>query len=136
MDMYRLACAGLLLAALPAATAQESLPASVCATFDLYVALPGELVPLLQEAQDRESADRVAGKLRAFLPRLYEARSAIEQIPRLSPAATAELERRYGHRAQVGWGAVYKEIFRLQKNQCFGSTLLAKEFNILCMMLK
>lgn len=137
MKTYLTICAALVPVAVPAAVAaQESVPAEVCEAFDLYVAIPDTLAPLLQEIKDQESADKAAEKLHQVLPNLYEARTVLNNLPQLSPAATQELERRYGKRAQEGWGAVYHEIFRLQKAQCFGSTALAREFNILCMMLQ
>ena len=136
MNIHLTGCATLAAFAIPAAYAQESLPPEVCSAFELYIALPASVVPVMQGVKDRQTADAAAEALHQLMPRVYETRDAVEKIPQLSPAATQELERRYGRKAQTAWGPVYQEIFRLQKNQCFGSTALAREFNILCMLLK
>ncbi len=126
-----------LLAALPVAMAQQAaIPPSVDAAFERYTHLPGLLVPILESATDKASADAAADKLFAALPALYEARSGLEEIARLSPAETAQVEKKFGLKMRREWGKVFEQIYRLQRAQCYGSLPFVKQFQTMCMMLE
>ncbi len=125
------------LVAAPAALAQQAgIPPSVDAAFDRYVRLPDTLVPILESATDKASADAAADALFAALPELYEARSGLEAIAALSPAETAAVEEKYGLAMRRNWGKVFQEIYRLQRARCYESVPLLKQFQTMCMMLE
>ncbi len=101
-----------------------------------YAALPGKLVPILAEAQDRESADAAAPRLLAALPAVYDARSALHRIPSLSKEETQLVQQKYEQQLRQEWGKLFDHIYRLQKTRCYGSLPFFKQFQTLCLMLE
>ncbi len=119
----------------PLVEAQTIAPA-VDAAFAAYAALPSQLVPILAEAQDRESADAAAPRLREALTKVYDARSALHGIPTLSQEETRLVQQKYEEELRREWGKLFEQIYRLQKAQSFGSLPFFKQFQTLCLMLE
>lgn len=117
------------------AAEQNVLPAEVAAVFDAYTAFPDTLLPALQAAKNKETADAAAPKLRAALEQLYDVRVQLKSITELSDAQKAEVEQRYARRMREQWGKVYGEINRLQHAKCFYSGEYAELFRALQLML-
>ncbi len=127
------------LAALPAlvqAEPEAAIATEVDAAFARYAALPSTLVPILEQAKDKASADAAAQKLFDALPAVYEAREGLHAIEKLDPAQTRLVQQKYGAAMQRDWGRLFEHIYRLQKAQCYGSIPFFKQFRTLCMMLE
>lgn len=118
------------------ATASDVLPASVADAFSSYAALPGKLVPHLQKAKDKASADAAAEDLRQALTEVYATREKLHNIPQLTPEQNQAVRRTYEKQMRTGWGGVYKEIDRLKKNRCYQSAEFADIFHLMCMMIE
>lgn len=116
--------------------AQEPLPTNVQHAFESYTKLPDALLPVLKSITDRSTADAAAPKLHELLPQIYDTRSTMQEIKELTPEQTELVRQKYELPMRKSWGAFYGEVFRLQKANCFGSAALAKEFHLMCMMLK
>lgn len=116
------------------ALVQAALPDKVEQAFARYNELPALLTPVLEEAKDKESAEAAAPKLHALLPKVYDARTALQDI-QLTPEMQAELRQKYGRKMQEEWGQIYQHIFRLQKTRCYNSLAFFKQFHTLCLML-
>lgn len=117
-------------------SAQAAIPAEIEGAFLRYIQLARELEPILAAAQDQETADAHARALYDILPRVYEARTELMKIEKLSPQVQAELVQKYGKAMQTAWGKVYEQIFRLEKCNCYHSLSYFKQFRALCMMLQ
>lgn len=117
------------------AVAHADIPAGIDRAFSDFTALPGELLPVLEEVNDRESADNAAEKLNNLLPKVYDARTAMQRITSLPEDVKGEVIRKYGKDMQTNWGKVYEQIFRLQQVRCYNSLSFFKQFHALCMML-
>ena len=113
-----------------------TLPAAVERAFDLYSALPSELLPTLREAQDKTSAEKVAGKLHKKLLHIYNTREAVHKMPALTAEQARIVEARYAHRMRSEWAKMYEEIERLRLARCYESAELWKEFRTMCMMIE
>ena len=114
---------------------QAAIPTNIDNAFASYTKLPEQLLPVLQNVKDKESADKSADALNAVLPQLYDLRTELTKITTLSPEVSAEIVRKYSHAVRQNWGKVYEEIFRLQKQRCYNSLSFFKQFQVLCMML-
>ncbi len=115
--------------------AQESLPAHIRELFESYIALPNTLVPVLQSATDKQSADNTAPLLRDELKKLYGIRESLQKVPVLTPQQSEQVRKRYEREMREQWGKVYAEMFRLQQNRCYGSAEFAKVYKTMCLML-
>ncbi len=125
-----------LLLAVPAALAQQAgIPASVDKAFARYTRVAETLLPILESAKDKATADAAANQLFAALPELYDARCGLEEIANLNAAETAAVEKKYGLAMRRNWGKVFEQIYRLQRAQCYGSIPFLKQFQTMCMML-
>lgn len=133
--LYWLCCAAALLPLAEHAGA-ESLPPALEGAFQRYVSLPDALLPVLESARDKQSADRAAVDLQALLPRVYEARRELREIPSLTPGQSAAVRERFENAMRTRWGKVFEHIFRLQRAHCYESVNFFKHFNTLCMMLE
>lgn len=123
-------------AALPAAWAQqEELPQSITAVFDAYCALPAALLPPLESATDKASADAAAPKLKAALEQLYDTRTKMQGLKELTPAQRTEVEKRYALTMRREWGKVYEQMFRLQREKCYGSAEFSRLYSVMGLML-
>lgn len=120
---------------LPAAAQEQSLPPHITTVFDTYTALPDVLLPPLRAAKDKASADAAAPQLKAALEKLYDARTQMQTLTSLTPGEKAEVEKRYGLKMRQQWGKVYEEMFRIQKEQCFGSAEFGKLYSVMGLML-
>lgn len=120
--------------ALPVCAAD--LPAALDGAMQRYIALPDALLPVLEAARDKASADRAAEDLQALLPRVYEARQELRDITALSPSEQELVRRRYEMQMRTRWGKVFSHIFRLQRTRCYESVSFFKHFNTLCVMLE
>lgn len=118
----------------PAAAA--GLPTAVESAFQSYVSLPDALLPVLESARDKASADRAAADLQALLPRVYEARCALRKIESLTPEEQRLVRERYETAMRTRWGKVFDHIFRLQRKRCYESINFFKHFNTFCVMLE
>lgn len=116
------------------AMVQAAIPDNIEKAFAQYNELPALLTPVLEEAKDKESAEAAAPKLHALLPKVYDARSALQDV-RLTPEMQEELRQKYGRKMQEEWGQIYQHIFRLQKTRCYNSLAFFKQFHTLCLML-
>ncbi len=125
----------LALALVPLVEAQVVSP-QVDAAFASYAALPAKLVPVLEQAQSKETADAAAPALQALLPQVYDARSALHAIASLSAEETRQVQQKYEQQLRREWGKLFEQIFRLQKAQCYGSVPFLKQFHTLCLMLE
>lgn len=115
--------------------AHADIPAGIDKAFSDFSALPVELIPVLEEVVDRESADNATEKLNNLLPKVYDARTAMLRITTLPADVKAEVISKYGKDMQRNWGKVYEQIFRLQQVRCYNSLSFFKQFHALCMML-
>lgn len=118
------------------AQAQAAIPEELDRIFSGYMQLADDLAPVLAEAKDKDSAEAAAVKLNALLPRVYDARSELMKIEKLSPEEQAELQQKYGKAMQQKWGKVYEQIFRLEHAKCYASPAFFTQFRALCMMLQ
>lgn len=104
--------------------------------FDLYTALPSELIPVLQEAKDKSSADKAATKLHKKLQSIYITREAVHNIPTMTAEQRQLVEARYSKRMRREWAKMYEEIERIRMARCFESAELWNEFRTMCMMIE
>ena len=118
-------------------------PVWVCATegtspqeFERYIALGDELSLLLEKAQDKRSAETLAGELQGVLLRVDESRLEMRAITNLTEAQSRHIREKYEKRMRTSWGKVYDQIYRLQKSRCYDSVALLKPFSILCSFLE
>lgn len=130
----RLAAVGALLGAAPLGAAE--LTAALEAVVQRYVALPDALLPVLEAAQDKASADRAAADLQALLPRVYDTRRELREVSSLSAQQAAAVREKYEMQMRTRWGRVYHELFRLQRKHCYDSIAYFKHFQTLCMLLE
>lgn len=117
------------------AVAHAAIPAGIDRAFSDFTALPVELLPVLEGVTDRDSAEKATEKLNNLLPKVYDARTAIQRISTLPADVKAEVIKKYGKDMQTNWGKVYEQIFRLQQVRCYNSLSFFKQFHALCMML-
>ena len=117
------------------AVSHAAIPAGIDQAFSDFTSLPSELLPVLEGVTDRESADVAAEQLNNLLPKVYDARTAMQRITKLPPSVKAEVIKKYGKDMQTNWGKVYEQIFRLQQVRCYNSLSFFKQFHALCMML-
>lgn len=115
--------------------AQEVLPSHITDLFDSYVKLPDTLVPVLRSANDKASATAAAPKLRAELEKLYAIRESLKKVSSLTPQQNELVRNRYEQAMRERWGKVYDEMFRLQREKCYGSAEFTRLYRIMCMML-
>ncbi len=115
--------------------AQANLPSHITELFESYITLPKTLVPALQSATDRQSADNAAPRLREELKKLYGIRDALQKVSALTPQQNEQVRKLYEKEMREQWGKVYEEMFRLQQNRCYGSAEFAKVYKIMCLML-
>lgn len=101
-----------------------------------YVGFPAKLIPVLSSARDAASAQTAAPKLEALLPQLFQLREQIKQLPVPDSTSARALESRYALEMRTQWGAVFREIYRLQAAECFGSESFRKNFTMLCLILR
>lgn len=119
-----------------AAAAPVAVPAEVESAFRRYVALPDQLVAVLDKARDRDSAEAAAAELQGLLPAVYDARREMAQIPELSAEVSAEVRRRYEKDMRTRWGKVLDHIYRLNRERCYGSAAFTKQFEVFCLLLE
>lgn len=129
-------CAFLTASVVCAAPAGQVLPAPVAEAFSCYTALPSQIVPVLQLAKDKESADETALKLHEALAHIYTAREKLNALPALTPAQNQAVRTVYGQKMRQEWATLYAEIVRLRDASCFQSVALAREFRLMCMMIE
>lgn len=101
-----------------------------------YCALPSKLVPVLEQVTDTKTADQAAPKLHALLKDVYGVCTELQNIKALSKEQATEVKTRYEKQMREEWAKVFKQIFRLQKAQCFQSSLFNQQFQLLVMMLE
>lgn len=130
----RIFVSSVLLSAAPLA-AQESLPSHITNLFDSYVKLPDSLVPVLRSVNDKDGATAAAPKLRAELEKLYAIRESLRKVSSLTPRQNELVRNRYEQAMREQWGKVYTEMFRLQREKCYGSAEFTRLYRIMCMML-
>ena len=130
----RIFVSSVLLSAAPLA-AQDSLPSHITNLFDSYVKLPDSLVPVLRSVNDKDGATAAAPKLRAELEKLYAIRESLRKVSSLTPRQNELVRNRYERAMREQWGKVYTEMFRLQREKCYGSAEFTRLYRIMCMML-
>lgn len=119
-----------------AAGAQAAeLPPEVDAAFAHYTALAEELVPVLQAAQDAQSAGEAAPQLEKLLSKVMDAKRELDEIKELPPEVAAEVRRKYEQKMRSNWGRVYDEVYRLQSVRCYENVPFFKNFRTLCVFL-
>lgn len=126
----------LLSVAFTANSAAAELPVPVVQAFESYCSLPGQLIPILKTASDKESATSAAQQLQAALPRIYHARDLLHHMPALTPQQNQQVRMQYEKRMLSEWNALYGEIERVRNANCFGSKELARAYNIMCLMIE
>lgn len=119
-----------------ASQVEQKLPESVSEAFACYTALPAQLVPVLQKAKDKETADATANELHQTLSHIYTAREKLHNMPALTPAQNQLVRTLYGQQMRQEWARLYAEITRLRNENCFQSVGLAQEFRLMCMMIE
>ncbi len=136
--MNPIAQAGILFALPVAYTAgaADAIPTAAVKAFDTYTALPGKLVPILQNAKDQASADATAPALTKALSDIYEARELIHKLPRLTARQNQAVRLKYAQRMREEWGRMYEEITRVRNARCYQSADFAKAFRLMCMMIE
>ncbi len=132
---FILSLSALALGLVPLVQAQ-AIPAKVDAAFAAYAALPSQLVPILSGVTDKASADTAAPRLQAALPSVYDARTALHHIPTLSQQETQLVQLKYEKQLRQEWGKLFEQIYRLQRQQSYGSIAFFKQFQTLCLMLE
>lgn len=130
----RIFVSSVLLSAAPL-SAQDSLPSHITNLFDSYVKLPDSLVPVLRSVNDKDGATAAAPKLRAELEKLYAIRESLRKVSSLTPRQNELVRNRYEQAMREQWGKVYTEMFRLQREKCYGSAEFTRLYRIMCMML-
>lgn len=135
MKHYQLSYLSVIAPILMVASAAD-LPPAVDAAFRDYTALPSRLIPILQKAQDKESADEVAPELRNALTHVYEARNNLHSIRQLTPAQSRIVNERYAQKMREEWAAMYAEINRLRRARCYQSAELLDVYRLMCMMIE
>ena len=130
----RIFVSSVLLSAAPLA-AQDSLPSHITNLFDSYVKLPDSLVPVLRSVNDKDGATAAAPRLRAELEKLYAIRESLRKVSSLTPQQNELVRNRYEQAMREQWGKVYTEMFRLQREKCYGSAEFTRLYRIMCMML-
>ncbi|MBQ3143004.1 MAG: hypothetical protein IJB89_00635 [Akkermansia sp.] len=130
----RIFVSSVLLSAAPL-SAQDSLPSHITNLFDSYVKLPDSLVPVLRSVNDKDGATAAAPKLRAELEKLYAIRESLRKVSSLTPQQNELVRNRYERAMREQWGKVYTEMFRLQREKCYGSAEFTRLYRIMCMML-
>ncbi len=130
----RIFVSSVLLSAAPLA-AQDSLPSHITNLFDSYVKLPDSLVPVLRSVNDKDGATAAAPKLREELEKLYAIRESLRKVSSLTPRQNELVRNRYEQAMREQWGKVYTEMFRLQREKCYGSAEFTRLYRIMCMML-
>jgi len=130
----RIFVSSVLLSAAPL-SAQDSLPSHITNLFDSYVKLPDSLVPVLRSVNDKDGATAAAPKLRAELEKLYAIRESLRKVSSLTPQQNELVRNRYEQAMREQWGKVYTEMFRLQREKCYGSAEFTRLYRIMCMML-
>lgn len=129
-----LCCVCALVAVAPAAAAD--VPPALDAALQRYISLTDALLPVLEAARDKDSAQQAAADLQALLPRVYDARREMRGIESLSPEVAEAVRRKYEMPMRTRWGKVYAQIFRLQRARCYECVAYFKHFNTLCMLLE
>lgn len=130
----RIFVSSVLLSAAPL-SAQDSLPSHITNLFDSYVKLPDSLVPVLRSVNDKDGATAAAPRLRAELEKLYAIRESLRKVSSLTPRQNELVRNRYEQAMREQWGKVYTEMFRLQREKCYGSAEFTRLYRIMCMML-
>ena len=115
---------------------ESTSPREYDAAFERYIALGDELSLLLEKAQDRRSAETLAGELQGVLLRVDESRLEMRSITNLTETQSRHIREKYEKRMRTSWGKVYDQIYRLQKSRCYDSVALLKPFSILCSFLE
>lgn len=138
--MHRILSASAIIALLctaPLGAAEQgvTLPENVSRVFADYTDFPDTLLPALQAAKNKETADATAPQLRAALEKLYDLRVQLKTITELSDSQKAAVEEIYARRMREQWGKVYSEINRLQHAKCFYSGEYSELFRALQLML-
>lgn len=126
---------GAILLSVAPAVAEDALPGAITELFDAYVSLPDTLVPVLQSATDKHAADKAAPRLREELKKLFAIRESLQKVRSLTPKQNEQVRKRYEKDMREQWGKVYTEMFRLQRNRCYGSADFAREYKTMCLML-
>lgn len=136
MRFYRSCILGLLVSPVALAAAGTSLPPSVESGFMAYTRLPSILVPVLQQAQDKESATNAAKELQKKFPAIYEARERIQAIPQLTPEQDQQVRQQFGQKMREEWARMYFEIERIRQNRCFQSEEMRNAFRLMCLIIE
>ncbi|MBR3903041.1 MAG: hypothetical protein IKJ29_05205 [Akkermansia sp.] len=129
-------CFALLSCSVPLVSAEPALPAAVSDAFETYCALPAKLIPILDKAQDKASADAAARELNNKLPAIYETRDKLHKMPKLTPAQNQAVRISYGQRMREEWAGMYSAITRVRQANCFQSVEFSKAFRLMCMMIE
>lgn len=124
------------MSAMASADVGPSLPPAVERAFSAYTNLPSVLVPVLQQAQDKDSATSAAKELQAKFPALCEARQKIKDMPQLTPEQNQQIRLQFGQRMREEWAKMYYEIERLRLNRCFQSDEMRDAFRLMCLMIE
>ena len=101
-----------------------------------YISLSEELLPVLEAAKDKKSADDAAPQLQGLLSLVYDSRREMNAIPALEPNVAEAVRAKYEKEMRTRWGKIYETVFRLQQAACYGSSAYFKQFNTLCLMLE
>ncbi|MBR6576543.1 MAG: hypothetical protein IKK73_05365 [Akkermansia sp.] len=127
---------GLVVSPIAIASADTRLPAPIEKAFSAYTSLPSVLVPVLQQAQDKDSATSAAKVLQAKFPAICEARQKIKDMPQLTPEQNQQIRLQFGQRMREEWAKMYYEIERLRLNRCFQSDEMRDAFRLMCLMIE
>ncbi len=136
MHSMKKLCLALLSCSTPLVSAEPALPAAVNDAFETYCALPARLIPILDKARDKASADAAAKELNNELPAIYETRDKLHNMPQLTPAQNQAVRISYGQRMREEWAGMYSAIARVRKANCFQSVEFARAFRLMCMMIE
>lgn len=126
----------LLLSVVCASAWAAEIPAELDAALQRYIDLPDALVPVLEAAHDKESAEKAAPDLQALLVRVSESRKEMMNFPSLSQEVAEAVRVKYEMKMRTRWGKVFDHIFRLQRVRCYECVPFFKHFNTLCVLLE
>ncbi len=100
-----------------------------------YIDFGNECSALLEKVKSKESADSSAPELQKLSLRFAEIRKQFNALDVIPDASRDELFTRYEMPLRQSWGKVYSEIFRIQKEQSYGSNDFVKAFQVFCQLL-
>ncbi len=100
-----------------------------------HITLGQDSATLLSRVTSKETAEENSSALQAISLRFAEISKAMNELAEIPEVHRSSLLKKYELPLRTTWGEVYKEIYRIQKAQSYGSNLFVKEFQVYCQLL-